>query len=671
MDKNTKALLSLPAVRFAPFFAAGLLAGYYFLSVWILIIVAAGLFAVSMIKFRKAAVQAAGLLAGLLVMSLYSALYIAPITEYGGKTVRGELYIEEISSNSQNTQRVVAEINLGGRKTSVRVTGQIGAFVGDIVTADITLSLPPEKYRSAELANGVLLYGTAENVSRTSRRLSLKTAIAFLRKYCISNVKSCFDGDMEAVLLSMMFGDSSQLTARLEDAFAVSGTSHFTVVSGTHFTIFAAILPELLFKKKKRVGALISVALVPLGILFFGAAPSVLRAGIMLLILNSAPLFCRRSECLNSLCVAAAAIMLFSPLTALDAGFAMSVLGVFGAAVVGPRISAVLCRRINRPIIKKAAGAFVISACAVICTAPVSVSLFGGISLVGALLAPILLPFLSAGMVLIMLLGFTGQAFFALFALPSAAVLTYVPLFFGQVRQLWLPLDFEGAAYIAGLSAVVVITAAFFGDEFHRLCAGMFALLTAFSVAMSLFSRENRHEINFVSSGKSAAALVCMKDEAALLISGSGSGITRTAAEYLRKNGIMHISIISAPEADYNGSSSIAALAELFGAEKIVTTQAAADALRRSDTAAEVTVGEGIFAISGTTLAAAKAGSSCSEDIVLFSGYKRSVPENSAGLAVYFSAAQKLLPENGINIAELEVLTLPLDKNEEVTLTLR
>lgn len=670
MDKNTKALLSLPAVRFAPFFAAGLLAGYYFLSVWILIAVAAVLFALSVIKLRKAVLQAAGLLAGLLVMTLYSALYIAPITEYSGKTVRGELFIEEIS-NSQDGQKVTAEINLGGRKTSLHVNGQINAAVGDIVTADITLSLPPEKYRTAELTNGVLLYGTAGNVSRTAHCLSPKTAAGLLREYCISNVKSCFDGDMEAVLLSMMFGDSSQLTARLEDAFAVSGTSHFTVVSGTHFAIFAAILPELLFKKKKRVGALISVALVPVGILFFGATPSVLRAGIMLLILNSAPLFCRRSECLNSLCFASAVIMLFSPLTVLDAGFAMSVLGVFGAAVVGTRISAVICRRINRPLLKKAAGAFVISACAVILTAPVSVALFGGISLIGAFLAPILLPFLSVGMVLVLLLGFTGQAVFALAAVPSAAVLTYVPLFFGQVRQFWLPLDFGGAAYIAGLSAAMVVTAAFFGEEFHRLCADMFALLTAFSVAMSLFSRENRHEINFVSSGKSAAALVCIKDEAALLISGSGSGITRTAAECLRKNGITHVSFISAPEADINGSYSIEELAALFGAERIATTQAAANALRRRDTTAEVTVAEGIINISGTTLAAAKTGSDCHEDIVLFSGYKRSVPENNAGIAVYFSAAQKLLPENGVNIGEQEVFTLMLDKNEEVSLTLR
>ena len=58
MDKNTKALLSLPAVRFAPFFAAGMLAAYH-TEAAVLIFAAAALLALSLIKFRKAAVSAA------------------------------------------------------------------------------------------------------------------------------------------------------------------------------------------------------------------------------------------------------------------------------------------------------------------------------------------------------------------------------------------------------------------------------------------------------------------------------------------------------------------------------------------------------------------------------------------------------------------------------------
>lgn len=668
MDKNTKALLSLPAVRFAPFFAAGMLAAYHTEAAG-LIFAAAALLALSLIKFRKAAVSAAGLLAGMLVMTLYSALYIAPITEYDGKTVRGEMLVTEISSTSQDTQRLTAEINLGGRTTSVRVSGQINAEVGDIVTADITLSLPPEKYRDSELSNGILLYGSAENVSEVkSSGFSLRKAVSALRQQCISNVKACFEGDAEAVLLSMMFGEDSLLTARLSDAFAVSGTTHFTAVSGTHFMIFATVLPELFFDRKKRVGAVVSAALVPVGILFFGFSPSVIRAGVMLLIFSAAPLFCRRSECLNTLCVAASGIMLFSPSTVTDAGFAMSVLGVLGAAVVGPRIGELICGRIRNAALRKAANAVVISTCAVICTAPVSIGISGGISLVGAFATIILLPFLSAGMTLILLLGITGQSLFAVAAFPFAQVLTHVPLLLGKVRLFWLPLDFEGADIIAGLAAAMVIIAAFFGEEFHKCCAGMFAALTAFSLAMSFYSRENRHEINFVSSGNSAAAIVCIKDEASLLISGSGSGIARTMSDCLRKNGITRLNIISAPDADFSGALSIAQLYEIFGAETIVTSEYGAETLRREEVSAALSVGDGIIDISGTTLAAAKAGSKCSEDIVLYYGYTREAPENNAGTAVYFSSAQKLLPENGINISGKDVFTLELERNYEVTL---
>ncbi|MDE7192591.1 MAG: hypothetical protein K2O14_01355, partial [Oscillospiraceae bacterium] len=69
------------------------------------------------------------------------------------------------------------------------------------------------------------------------------------------------------------------------------------------------------------------------------------------------------------------------------------------------------------------------------------------------------------------------------------------------------------------------------------------------------------------------------------------------------------------------------------------------------------------ISVGGITLSTAKTGDkSRTEDIVMYSGYMRSVPENGAGLAVYLSSSQHELPENGINVSrenfEMELETV-------------
>ena len=55
--------------------------------------------------------------------------------------------------------------------------------------------------------------------------------------------------------------------------------------------------------------------------------------------------------------------------------------------------------------------------------------------------------------------------------------------------------------------------------------------------------------------------------------------------------------------------------------------------------------------VNGRTIVSAKSGDeSVSGDIVMYWGYTRSVPANSAGLPLYVSAWQNQVPYNGVNI---------------------
>ncbi|MFR0870256.1 MAG: ComEC/Rec2 family competence protein [Oscillospiraceae bacterium] len=73
----------------------------------------------------------------------------------------------------------------------------------------------------------------------------------------------------------------------------------------------------------------------------FGFSASVVRSGIMLMITQSAPLFCRRTDVLNSLCAALLLMTVLTPFAAADPALLMSALGVFGAAVAGPALNSI------------------------------------------------------------------------------------------------------------------------------------------------------------------------------------------------------------------------------------------------------------------------------------------------------------------------------------------
>ena len=89
-----------------------------------------------------------------------------------------------------------------------------------------------------------------------------------------------------------------------------------TAVSGAHITIFIAVLCELFGKRRRRLTSIVSFAAVLLMMAMFGFSASVVRSGIMLMITQSAPLFCRRTDVLNSLCAALLLMTVLTPFAA-------------------------------------------------------------------------------------------------------------------------------------------------------------------------------------------------------------------------------------------------------------------------------------------------------------------------------------------------------------------
>lgn len=648
-------VLRLPPVRFAPFFAAGmLLCAEGGGKAFVMTVAAALLAAVVHRVFREGFISALGLLVGMVMMTGYIMCWVEPILAYADTTQQMVLRVSEKSEYS-GYAGYTCTATVAGRPTSVTVFYDNSFDIGDIVTAEVRLSKAETNGRTT--VRRVLLNAAIEQLVEVEKpAFSLLRSVSDFRRKLSEEIMLYTDEDGGALAQGLLFGDTSGLSLQLRQAAKISGVMHFTAVSGTHFIIIMTVLLEV-FGERKKLRATVSAVCIPLAVLFFGAEPSVVRAGIMLFLCNCGPLFARESETLNSLCVSVVLMTAFTPYVLLDVGFQMSVLGVLGVAVIGTGCSRALRVVLHIPEwLRGIFNAVVVSACAVICISPISVAVFGGVSLVGVFATVVLTPLFTVALTLAVLFAVTGLT---PLILPIAMLMKlsyYVILFFGSNSRLWLVMGYDGAELLALASVLAVTAAAMFPKKYAPHGFAVLGLTIAAAFTFSVVSENTRRKIDFVSDGTSGAAVVCIKDEAAIFLCGRGDGLDSRLADCLLENGIYHVRCVAVTDLNVSGAVSLGHLHELYPIE-CITADSAVDTLRRQCPDAEINVKsvESVI-VDGITIACAKAGDTDrTADIVIYTGYKLSEPKHGARLfALYVSSRQNVLPDGAVNIYDTD-----------------
>lgn len=226
MEEREKGVFSLPVVKFAPFFAAGMLLAYFAGSVPALIISAAAGIALILAKKRALAPCIAGLLAGALLMTLHVEFYCKTITTFDGKKVRSEFIVGEITRYSGDRVEFIGELNLGGLRANVRLTGEAVVSEGDFGEAEIELSEPDELYLTQNLAKGVLLSGEiTEYRSINPAKGNIRAVIRALRERLYSALRENVAGESGEIASAILFGQDERLSQTLTERFRISGAA--------------------------------------------------------------------------------------------------------------------------------------------------------------------------------------------------------------------------------------------------------------------------------------------------------------------------------------------------------------------------------------------------------------------------------------------------------------
>ncbi|MBO5703859.1 MAG: ComEC/Rec2 family competence protein [Bacteroidaceae bacterium] len=165
---------------------------------------------------------------------------------------------------------------------------------------------------------------------------SLPLTVRFLtwRERAVTQLKQHLSGTSLAIITAMTLGDKSMIVPETRTTFSATGASHILALSGLHLSILYALLMltfgQMVRHRRALYRAVSVVCLV--GIWLFvgiaGAPLSLLRAAIMLTIVQLCLLVSLERSSLNHLALAALIILLFSPQSLFDVGFQLSFIAV-------------------------------------------------------------------------------------------------------------------------------------------------------------------------------------------------------------------------------------------------------------------------------------------------------------------------------------------------------
>ena len=242
-----------------------------------------------------------------------------------------------------------------------------------------------------------------------------------------------------AVLKALVIGDQAQIPPDVQQAFRRTGTTHILAISGLHFGIVASaafvvfrwllgfIHPMLLTGWSRKGAALLTLLPVGLYALLAGMSPSTQRALIMAAVFLVSFLVEREQDLMNTLAVAALAILVANPPSLTSVSFQLSFAAVFAilygfaqirrrdpeaAPPVAPGVAVRLARSLGL--------FFLVSVFATAGTLPLILHYFNMVSFIGLLANCVVVPLMGYVAVLAGLIG----AFLVPFS-DSAAILCF------------------------------------------------------------------------------------------------------------------------------------------------------------------------------------------------------------------------------------------------------
>jgi ComEC/Rec2-related protein len=273
---------------------------------------------------------------------------------------------------------------------TVKVTGMLTPITIDYYDSLSMHQLVRKRYYT--------LFASTCLVETAPRRL---TAAEHVRCYVYRTLRTNMCGQAAGFAYAFLTGDACYVTDGILAGYRAAGTAHLLAVSGLHVGLLVGLLLWIFKRCRMPVWAQTGALAVILGLYSWVcfSTPSVMRASVVAVTASLARTVGAHRDRPSMLALAGVVLLCINPLWLYDVSFLLSY-----AAFAGIVLLYVPMRRLVHKVPNKWGDALALNLAVTLCTLPISIYFFGGVSLLAVPFNLVLIPIMSVVYTLLLVL---------------------------------------------------------------------------------------------------------------------------------------------------------------------------------------------------------------------------------------------------------------------------
>lgn len=257
------------------------------------------------------------------------------INNYSDKEITASGYIcDEIITTDSSCSFVIKTDKINGQLSDAKI--QIISYTNVDAEPFEKVNFTAHTYKNnvnSQISHGIFLkaysYDGFKIESTGEKTTTFYSLAVSIRRAMKNSLDMLLPEDYSTLCRAVLLGEKTALDSSVKDDFSLTGTSFLIVVSGMHLVIIASFV--LFFIRKITRNRFIITGFTTFTVIAFmavtGFAHSVVRAGVMMIIVSLASSNLRIADSLNNLGFAAIVLTVFNPYAVADIGMLLS----FGA----------------------------------------------------------------------------------------------------------------------------------------------------------------------------------------------------------------------------------------------------------------------------------------------------------------------------------------------------
>ena len=268
----------------------------------------------------------------------------------------GKIYKVQIEEMTQNGKEIKAQkknIYIQENKTKIKLQyGDIIEVKGKYEEPESRRNYKGFDYKLYLKTKNILGTLKSTNIKKVSHKI--ENPIEYIESKSIKlseNLKqkanNILPQEIASIFIGIILGDRTEIPEEAIENFRNANMSHILAVSGMHMSYLILLATQIIGKLiGKKQSYYISIILIIEYMFLTGFSASIIRAGIMGIILISSKIFYKNNDVLTNIAISALIILLKNPYTILDLSFQFSYGGTIGIILFQKFISKNFLERI-------------------------------------------------------------------------------------------------------------------------------------------------------------------------------------------------------------------------------------------------------------------------------------------------------------------------------------